>query len=188
MVVLLGPQIADLDTRIKEIESNWQPRTKPTRSASAIQKTRLLHRLAKSYPCLLGLDCGPHLDQRSWHRVEKAGHLIAIDPPVRLLISRLHPRGRPHMQRPAFPTLCAAVATWCPMIARPPRPARLAAHQPHRRLPRGRRRQPWPRRIPATSGHHCPLAHGQGGSSMIMFFFRAANRAILPFCGVTPTS
>lgn len=94
MVVQLGQQIADLDTRIKEIDPNWHPRKKPTRSASAIQKTRLLHRLAKSYPCLLGLDRGPHLDQRSWRRVD----------------------------------------------------------------------------IPATSGHHCPRAHGQGDSSMTMFF------------------
>ena len=46
-------------------------------------------------PHCLGLDRGPHLGQRTWRRVTKAGHMIAIDPPVRFLTFLLHPRARP---------------------------------------------------------------------------------------------
>jgi len=41
----------------------------------------------------------PHMGQRSLRRVDKAGHMIAIDSPVSLLIFLLHPRGRPHMHQ-----------------------------------------------------------------------------------------
>jgi hypothetical protein len=47
----------------------------------------------------LGLDRGYHLGQRSSSRIQKAGHMIAIDPPVKILIFLLHPRGRPHMHQ-----------------------------------------------------------------------------------------
>jgi hypothetical protein len=45
----------------------------------------------------LGLDRGTHLGQRSWSRVNKAGHICAIDPLVRLLNFALASKGRPHM-------------------------------------------------------------------------------------------
>jgi transposase len=41
----------------------------------------------------LGLDRGTHLGQRSWNRVDKAGHMIAIDPPVRFLTFALASKG-----------------------------------------------------------------------------------------------
>jgi hypothetical protein len=36
----------------------------------------------------------PHMGQRSLRRVDKAGHMIAVDSPVSLLSFLLHPRGR----------------------------------------------------------------------------------------------
>src|SRR4051794_30380873 len=33
----------------------------------------------------------------------KAGHMIAVDPPVKLLMYLLHPRGRPHMTQGPVP-------------------------------------------------------------------------------------
>jgi hypothetical protein len=30
---------------------------------------------------------------------EQAGHMIAVDPPVKLLTFLLHPRGRPHVHQ-----------------------------------------------------------------------------------------
>jgi hypothetical protein len=59
---------------------------------------------------------------------------------------------------------------------RAPRPARLAAHQPHRRLPLGRGQQRRRRRVQAATDN---VAHGR--RSLIVFPVRAANRAILPF-------
>jgi hypothetical protein len=41
----------------------------------------------------MGLDRGTHLGQRSSCRVDKAGHMIAIDPPVRFLIFSLASKG-----------------------------------------------------------------------------------------------
>ena len=49
-------------------------------------------RLSKPLHCL-GLDRGPHLGQRTWCRVNKAGHMIAIDPPVRFLTFPLASKG-----------------------------------------------------------------------------------------------
>ena len=66
--------------------------------------------------------------------------------------------------------------------ARPLRSARLAAPQPHRRLPLGRRRQPWPGRLQAASGHGRKPAHGL--RRVTVFPVRAANRAILPVLSV----
>jgi hypothetical protein len=39
------------------------------------------------------VDRGPHLGQRTWRRVEKAGHMIAIDTPVRFLTFSLASKG-----------------------------------------------------------------------------------------------
>jgi hypothetical protein len=41
----------------------------------------------------VGLDRGPHLGQRSSWSVDKAGHMIAFDPPVRFLIFSLASKG-----------------------------------------------------------------------------------------------
>jgi len=41
----------------------------------------------------LGLDRGTHLGQRSLHRVEQAGHMIAVDPRVNSLVDPLEPNG-----------------------------------------------------------------------------------------------
>jgi hypothetical protein len=51
------------------------------------------------------LDCwGPdrerHLGQRPWRRVDKAGHMIAVEPPSKFSSKFLNPRGRPHMVPP----------------------------------------------------------------------------------------
>ena len=50
----------------------------------------------------------PHMGQRSLRRVDKAGHMIAVDLPVSLLIFLLHPRGRPHMHQSDSNRLLAA--------------------------------------------------------------------------------
>jgi len=41
----------------------------------------------------LGPDREPHLGLRSWRRVDKAGHMIAVEPPVRILFEALEPTG-----------------------------------------------------------------------------------------------
>ena len=59
-----------------------------------------MQRLSKPRSCL-GLDRGPHLGQRSWCRVNQAGHMIAIDPPVRILTFPLASEG-PFSNRASF--------------------------------------------------------------------------------------
>jgi hypothetical protein len=58
---------------------------------------------------LLGMDRGPHLDQRTWRRVETAGHMIAIDPPVSLLTFSLASKG-PSTHEPRLKTQTEAFA------------------------------------------------------------------------------
>jgi hypothetical protein len=41
----------------------------------------------------MGLDRGSHLGQRLCGRAQ-AGHMSAVEPPVRILIPLLHPKGR----------------------------------------------------------------------------------------------
>jgi hypothetical protein len=60
--------------------------------ADDIQRTCSVPRLSKQLHCL-ELDHEPHLGQRSWRRVKQAGHMIPIDPPVRLLIFSLASQG-----------------------------------------------------------------------------------------------
>ena len=51
----------------------------------------------------------PHMGQRSLRRVDKAGHMIAIDSPVSLLIFLLHPRGRSLIAPPLSIDSCLLV-------------------------------------------------------------------------------
>ena len=51
----------------------------------------------------------PHMGQRSLRRVDKAGHMIAVDLPVSLLIFLLHPRGRSLIAPPLSIDSCLLV-------------------------------------------------------------------------------
>ena len=66
----------------------------------------------------------PHMGQRSWRRVDKAGHMIAIDPPVRILIFPLASEGpsthapTPRRCSQAIVTCAGRISAWIAAVSR----------------------------------------------------------------------
>jgi len=62
------------DRRSRALVPGWKSKMRWRSVEPTIQRTRLVQRLSKPRSCL-GLDRGPHLGQRSWCRVNQAGHM-----------------------------------------------------------------------------------------------------------------
>jgi hypothetical protein len=100
----------------------------------------------------LGPDREPLLGPRSWRRVDKAGHMIAVEPPSKFSSKFLNPRGRPHMGSVLFLPLDAhpsqerispiiGLRIWRKRLQQrrqPPRPAPWRMLDDARHLDRGR--------------------------------------------------